>query len=224
MSLIDDPRIYNAIQVLAGRHVTSQRLQNVLSDTSGMTVLDVGAGTGNLARSLPPRAVYWALDNDPAKLLYLKRKLPDARCILRSAVDTGLKDDAVDWSVCVTVAHHLDDEQLPLVIAEMSRVTRGSTLFVDALWTGKRGVQRLIWRYDRGYYPRSEDTLLHALRVDFHLEHVARFRMIQDYLLCVGQPIRNPAALRNDHSESHLRADSDMVTSPSTLSARDTAA
>jgi SAM-dependent methyltransferase len=190
MSVLDDPRVYDLIQVAAGRHVTSRRLEDALRAAAGQTVLDVGAGTGNLARVLPPGTTYWALDNDPQKLRRLERKLPGTRCLLCSALDTGLEDEAADWTAFVTVAHHLDDDQLALALAELARITRQRMVFVDPLWTGKWGPHRVIWRYDRGSHPRSMETLIDALKDHFTLERAAHYRMIQDYLLFVGRPRR----------------------------------
>lgn len=188
MGVADDPRVYDAIQLLAGRHVIDTRLRRILADTAGSVVLDVGAGTGALARLLPADATYWALDNDPAKLERLERKVPRARRLLRSALDTGLEDDAVDWTVCVDVAHHLDDGQLPRFVAELARVTRGRLAFVDPLWSPRPSLGRVLWRYDRGAHPRTHERLLDALRERFEIEAVERFRAIHRYMLCVGRP------------------------------------
>jgi SAM-dependent methyltransferase len=190
MSLLDNPRVYDFLQVVALRHVTARRLESVLSAAAGQTVLDIGAGTGNLAQMLPPDSTYWALDNDPAKLARLEHKIPGARCLQRSATDTGLEEGAVDWTALITVAHHLSDGELEQAIAEMARVTRHRMVFVDPLWTGRWGVERLMWRYDRGSYPRSMEALVDVLSAHFELERTVRYRMIQDYLLCIGRPVR----------------------------------
>jgi SAM-dependent methyltransferase len=196
MGVLDDPRVYDAIQLLAGRHVIDSRLRRILADASGSIVLDVGAGTGSLARLLPPGARYWALDNDPAKLERLARKVPDARRMLRSAVETGIEDEAVDWTVCVDVAHHLDDGQLPQLVSELARLTRGRLAFVDPLWTPRPSLGRVLWRYDRGAHPRTSDQLVRALQAGFEIESVDRFRAIHRYLLLVCRPRRDesPAA------------------------------
>ncbi len=124
MGVADDPRVYDLIQLLAGGPVMDARLRRALAGASGALVLDVGAGTGNLARLLPAETTYWALDEDPAKLRRLEAKVPRARRLLRSALETGLGDASVDWSVCVDVAHHLDDAELPRLVAELARITR----------------------------------------------------------------------------------------------------
>ncbi len=188
MGVADDPRVYDLIQLLAGRHVIDVRIRRILAGASRAVVLDVGAGTGSLARLLPPGATYWALDNDPAKLRRLEAKVPTARRLLRSALDTGLDDASVDWAVCIDVAHHLDDEQLPRFVAELARITRGRIAFVDPLWTARPSLGRVLWRYDRGAHPRTAERLLEALEAGFEIESTERFRFVHRYLLCVGRP------------------------------------
>lgn len=190
MSVLDNPYLYDVLQTMGAHHVTARRLEGVLSAAAGQEVLDIGAGTGNLAQVLPPNAIYRALDNDPVKMERLQSKVPNAQCLLRSAMDTGLADASVDWTVCVAVSHHLDDLQLAEVIAEMARVTSGRMVFLDALWTGKWGLQRVLWRYDRGFYPRRFAVLLDALREHFDLERVDRYKQLHDFFLCIGRPRR----------------------------------
>jgi SAM-dependent methyltransferase len=191
MSVLDNPYLYDVLQAAGAHHVTARLLEGVLSATAGQNVLDIGAGTGNLARVLPPDATYWALDNDPMKMERLQYKVPNAKCLLRSAMDTGMEEASVDWTVCVAVSHHLDDSQLAQVIAEMARITSRRVVFLDALWTGKWGLQRVLWRYDRGFYPRRLAVLLDALREHFDLERVERYKQLHDFFLCVGRPRRS---------------------------------
>jgi SAM-dependent methyltransferase len=190
VGLLDNPRVYDAIQVLAGRRVAHRRLRRAVASAGDQTVLDVGAGTGSLASILPPGATYWALDNDPAKLRRLSAKVPHARCLESSALDIRLPDGAVDWTVCVAVAHHLDDEQLPKLFAELARVTRHRLVFLDALQTSRLGIARLLWQYDRGSHPRSAEAALSALGKYFDVDRVEYFQVFHEYLLCSCRPTR----------------------------------
>lgn len=190
IGLTDNPFVYDVVQVLAGRHIVDRHLSRAMADAGNEAVLDVGAGTGSLARLRPADAVYWALDNDPAKLRRLSVKVPYAHCLEGSALDIGLPDRAVDWTVCVAVTHHLNDEELPRLFAELARVTRRQLVFLDALWTATRGISRLLWRYDRGSYPRSADTLLSAMSTHLDVERVERFSVFHEYVLCSARPIR----------------------------------
>lgn len=221
MNVLEHPRIYDAIQTLGRYHITARRLQSLLADASNQLVLDMGAGTGNLARLLPPDAEYLAIDNDPARIRSLEQKVPGARCMVRSALETGLEDDAVDWSVCNGLAHHLEDEDVPRLIAELARVTRERLIFVEPLWPGGRLINAILWRYDRGSHPRPESTLLTALRAHFVLDQVEHLRPSQEVLICVGRPrareqAQQLARLRPAQAQAPARASSlDMRQSPS---------
>jgi SAM-dependent methyltransferase len=188
--ILEHPKVYDLIQRLGRWHVTARRLQAVMADASGKVVLDVGAGTGNLAPLLPADAEYMAIDIDAARIRSLERKCPGARCMVRSALDTGLEDDAADWSVCNGLAHHLEDEDVPRLIAELARVTRERLVFVEPLWPGKHLINGVLWRYDRGSHPRPESTLLSALRAHFAIDSVERFWPSQELMLCVARPIK----------------------------------
>ena len=209
MSVLEHPRVYDLIQRLGRWHVTARRLRDVLADASGKLVLDVGAGTGNLVPLLPPDAEYLAIDNDPARIRSLERKVPGARCMVRSALDTGLEDGEADWSVCNGLGHHLEDEDLPRLITELARVTRECLVFVEPLWPGKHMINGMLWRYDRGSHPRPESTLLLALRVHFVLDRVERFWPSQELMLCVGHHI-----VRQRHASADERYAMPAVTSP----------
>jgi SAM-dependent methyltransferase len=189
MSLLDDPRVFNLVQMLGGWSLTvAPKLRGALVEALGQEVLDIGAGTGNLASLLPPNTSYVAIDNDPVRVRYLERRIPTASCRLGSATDTGLEDGAVGWTVCVGLAHHLADEDLPRLIAEMARVTRERLVFCDPLWPGRPLLGGVLWRYDRGSHPRTEETLLTALRRHFVIDRVDHIQSLQKFLLCVAHP------------------------------------
>lgn len=186
--MLGNARLYDLVQLLAGRFVTTRRLKAQLAATRGQVVLDLGAGTGSLAALLPAGATYWGLDNDALKVERLAAKVPDARVMQRSALDTGLDDDAADVTVCVDVTHHLEERELPQLVAEMARVTRERLVFVDALRARRFAIGRLLWRIDRGSHPRTSEALLAALGEHFELTKVERYRALHRYMLCVARP------------------------------------
>jgi SAM-dependent methyltransferase len=186
--MLENARFYDLVQLLAGRFVTTRRLRVLLAATRGKVVLDLGAGTGSLAALLPAGATYWGLDNDPAKLERLTSKVAGARVLERSALETGLEDAAADVTVCVDVTHHLEERELPQLVAEMARVTREQLVFVDALRAPRFAIGRLLWRIDRGSHPRSADALIGALSERFELTSVERYRALHRYVLCVARP------------------------------------
>lgn len=182
-----NPLVYNAITLVFGEPIIGRVLQRQLADAGGKTILDVGAGTGNLADRIPRTARYVWLDPDPRKLEGLRRKRPDVPALLADAARIPLADASVDWAASVAVSHHLPDDALAASLHETARVTRERFLFLDAV-ASRRITGRLLWRYDRGAFVRSRDTLLDALAVDFDLEIVRDVRLWHDYVLCVGTP------------------------------------
>jgi ubiquinone/menaquinone biosynthesis C-methylase UbiE len=86
------------------------------------TVLDLGAGTGKLTRTLVSRAGrVIAVEPGPEMLAQLRRVVPQAEAMLGAAEAIPLPDDAVDAVVCGQSFHWFrTDEALP----EIERVLR----------------------------------------------------------------------------------------------------
>ena len=181
------PAVYDAIQRTVGTPRTRELLRHNLARAEGKTVLDVAAGTGRFRDTLPERAKYIWLDNDPEKLAGFKAKRPNDETILADATEIPLEDKSVDYAVCVAVAHHLPDGALPRLIAELARVTRERLLFMDSV-RADGAIPRLLWRFDRGTHPRSADEMLSALREAFDVEEVERYAKLHRYLFCVARP------------------------------------
>jgi SAM-dependent methyltransferase len=179
-SVVAKPRVYDAVQRLAGMERVAARLRPILAGAEGKTVLDVGAGTGYLKSLLPGSAHYIWLDCDLQKLEGFRANGQEV--IVADATNIPLADASVDWSVSMDVAHHLDDEQLQRVLDEIRRVTREHVLFVDATWTG-RWLTRPLWHYDRGDYPRAANVLRKELAERFTIIEERRFTVYHSYLL-----------------------------------------
>lgn len=85
-------------------------------------VLDLGAGSGKLTRSLVARGLrVTAVDPDPAMLAALAASLPDVRAELGTAEAIPLPDDSVDLVTVAQAWHWVD---APVAIAEAARVLR----------------------------------------------------------------------------------------------------
>ena len=86
------------------------------------------------------------------------------------------------------VFHHVDDETLPGLVAELSRVTSGHLVFLEPLLNPRRFVSRLLWNYDRGRHPRDRARLLDALSKSFVVEETTEFAVYHQYLLVIARP------------------------------------
>jgi ubiquinone/menaquinone biosynthesis C-methylase UbiE len=179
------PVAYERIQRLAGFRATATRAAEHIGDAR--TVLDVGGGTGLFRPYVPEGTEYVALDKDSLKLGLLRKRWPDVETLHADAAEIPLPSGSVDCSVCINVAHHLTDEQLSRVVAELARVSR-RLVFVDPLRRSDSRVSKLLWRYDRGAQPRSRDELHDALARAFDLSFETSYRVLHTYVLCVGSP------------------------------------
>jgi SAM-dependent methyltransferase/uncharacterized protein YbaR (Trm112 family) len=175
--IVAHPAIYNAVQRAAGREKIRARVAPAFARTEGATVLDVGAGTASFAGLLAPDARYVWLDSDPQKL---KGVTVDGEAVLGNALQMGIRAQAVDLAVCVAVSHHLDDETVPQLFAELARVAR-RLLFLEPV-TASAAIGRALWRLDRGAYPRSLTALRELLLEHFEVEHEEHFAVLHEYL------------------------------------------
>lgn len=180
--------LYDAVQRAAGIKKLRRQLSPVLGRLEPGTLLDVGAGTGAFYESLPPHVKYVPLDVDPRKLQRLRAKHKHLEGIVASATELPLDDGSFDYALCVNVAHHLTDADLELMLAELGRVVERKLVFVDPLRVN-RFASRLLWRIDRGSYPRSYDQLLETLSARFESQQTEAFTILHSYLIFVGAPI-----------------------------------
>lgn len=181
------PSVYDRIQDLAGARKLRARVAQRLFDAHGKAVLDIGAGTGALARDLPPTATYLWLDNDLQKLSGFLAGHTDVLAVIADATRMPLRDGAVDFAVCVNVSHHLEDAELARLLADAERVAVERLVFVDAVVT-PRIRSRLLWHYDRGGRPRTAERLVEAVGVAFDVSEVERVQINHEYAIITAHP------------------------------------
>lgn len=190
-AVLGNPRLYDFHQKHGGGRPIAAQVGQALGDVGDSTLLDVGAGTGMVARLVSPSTRYIWFDNDTRKLRGLLSKSIDCFAVLGDAARLPFRDGAADRTVMVEVSHHLPDEALRACLAEVARVTRDRFLFVDLL-RGTRLRSKLLWQLDLGRFLRSERELVEALEVSFEVEKVERFRVNHDHVLCVCIPRARP--------------------------------
>jgi SAM-dependent methyltransferase len=188
-AVVANPRVYDFTQAHGGYKHVERRLAPELGSLGGKTVLDVGAGTGTLARLLPANARYLWLDADAQKLQGFRRDSGERLALLADASRLPLHDGSVDVVLTVDVSHHLEDDVLVAFLDEAARVARERLVFLDAV-ASPRVRSRLLWRYDRGANPRPPQELIARLEASFVPLRVDRFRIHHDYVFFVGEPRR----------------------------------
>lgn len=182
------PWVYDQIQGFFGIYQIHDQLQPYLAEAQNKTILDVGAGTGLAARIVPATARYIWLDNDTQKLEGFSANRQHQFSILSDATQIALRNKSVDVALCVNVTHHLPDAQAEILFSELARVVRQRLLFWEPLLRPDSLVSNLLWKYDRGSYPRSAGVLQQYLARHFIVEHTRLHTIYHQYLLCVAQP------------------------------------
>ncbi len=87
--------------------------------------------------------------------------------------------------MCTMVTHHLSGSSLAQLVAESARVLKsgGKLILADAVWTPTRWTGRILWKYDRGSYPRTAEALRTAISEDYTITHWERFAVYHEYVL-----------------------------------------
>jgi SAM-dependent methyltransferase len=106
------------LDALAGAPRFNRWMADTISPYVGRSVLEIGAGIGNLTRALVPRrCCYYATDLDLEHLARLKSRfqhrpnLRVARCDVAEAADFRALACRVDTVVCLNVIEHVEDDR-----------------------------------------------------------------------------------------------------------------
>ncbi|HUJ20117.1 MAG TPA: class I SAM-dependent methyltransferase [Bryobacteraceae bacterium] len=189
-TIASNPAVYDRLQQLAGCKKSLARLRPYLANAVG-TVLDLGAGTGNYANIVAAPARYIWLDNDTRKLRGFRSKFPKALAILGDATSIPLKPKSVDLALCIAMSHHLADKEIGLLFHELAQVCRTRLIFLDPVQQPTSRISNILWKYDRGSYPRSASALRSMIGQYFDIEQEEEYTIYHHYLLCSGRPKPN---------------------------------
>jgi len=90
--------------------------------------------------------------------------------------------------MCMAIMHHLTDTMMDQVFEEALRVLRvgGQLILLDAVINRGRWVGRILWRLDRGSYPRTAEELRKNLEGRFKIIHWENFAIYHEYILGIG--------------------------------------
>ena len=110
-------------------------------DLEHFSVLDVGAGTGELlgviaehARDENREVQLVGLDLNTLSVNEIaaeSRVHHEISTVQGDALDLPFADNAFDYAICSLFTHHLTDTQIPIVLSEMSRVARRGIVVID---------------------------------------------------------------------------------------------
>lgn len=114
------------------RRAIEKHLLQKISLAPGATILDIGAGSGQILaaiRSIRPDIVLIGAELDQTSAQGIRDGGFNAiRC---SGIELPLADAAVDVAICSLVLHHLSDSDAVKLLREMKRVSRQGIVAVD---------------------------------------------------------------------------------------------
>ena len=130
-------------RVLGDRKALNQTLLREVEseDLQSFSVLDVGAGSGELLRAV---AVFARKSNRKSRLVGLELNERSANAIAEESKDFAeieavradafnlpFADNSFDYALCSLFTHHFTDENVVKIISEMNRISRRKIFVID---------------------------------------------------------------------------------------------
>lgn len=186
--IVSHPQVYDLVQKAVGGDAVTSFLSPHFAETAGHSLLEVGAGTGNCRILMPDSTRYLWLDHDVQKLSGFRKKHPNELAVMGDGTQLCFKDKSVDYALCAAVLHHLNDAELALLLNELQRVVRRRLIVLDPVDCQDRTMSNLLWKYDRGSFPRTTQRIQTILERQFNLDHTDELTVNHRYVLCVASP------------------------------------
>jgi glycosyltransferase involved in cell wall biosynthesis len=156
-------------------------MADVIRPYVGESVLEIGAGTGNLTLQLVPRTLYWASDVNPHYLDYLDT-LTQSRPYLRVGFTDGERaqsypaDQKFDTVICLNVVEHLADDLVALQNIRRALVPGGRAIILVPSGPWLYGtLDKVLGHYRR--YTREQLAAV-AGRAGFAIEKLFAFNRV----------------------------------------------
>jgi SAM-dependent methyltransferase len=179
MHLFDLPLFYDIWSRLYLPAV-ARAVHDVIGDTGGSCMLDLGCGTGRLKAYLP-QVAYTGIDLNPRYIAYARRNY-NGRFIAGDVLDLGhcLARADFDCILLNGILHHIDFGRAKVLMSRLPGYLRpeGRVIVIDHVTApGLSLINRLLLYCDRGAFIRDKDSyteLFQTFRVCMHGRVVVR--------------------------------------------------
>jgi ubiquinone/menaquinone biosynthesis C-methylase UbiE len=188
--IVARPMIYDLAQKAVGVSAVRKRVAEQAAKLSNAKlVIDIGGGTGAVSAMWPATTKYVCLDIDPMKLEGFLSGNPQGIALQADATRLPIADGSVDAVLCNSVTHHLTDELFEKMVTEVARILSptGKFILTDAIWKDDRRIGKLIWKYDRGSFPRQPEKLRAVVESHLAVESWGQFAVWHEYFICVSR-------------------------------------
>jgi glycosyltransferase involved in cell wall biosynthesis/phospholipid N-methyltransferase len=156
-------------------------MADVIRPYIGETVLEIGAGTGNLTLQLVPRTLYWASDINAHYLDYLDT-LTQSRPYLRVGFTDGQQaqsypaDQKFDTVICLNVVEHLADDLQALQNIRQALVPGGRAIILVPSGPWLFGTLDTVLGHYRRYTQKQLSSVAHS--AGFSVETLLSFNRV----------------------------------------------
>jgi ubiquinone/menaquinone biosynthesis C-methylase UbiE len=182
------PWVYDRIQTLAGQKRVLDRMSKRTAAISAEIVVDVGGGTGASRKLWPVSSRYICLDIEMPKLAGFRSNVPNGLAVLSDATRMPIASGSVDVVMCMALLHHLTDTMVDQVFEEVLRVLKvgGRLILLDPVLNSELLLGRILWKFDRGSYPRADEELRRKMEAKFQVVHWEKFAIYHEYVFGIG--------------------------------------
>lgn len=164
--LLSDPRIYDALQSSLGVDRARKYVcDDIIAANDGDVVLDVGCGTAEILRHLPPGCRYFGFDLSEAYIAAATRRYQGRQnCSFQCADLAAVAADDLPpchHAIAYGVLHHLSDDVATRVFAGVyERLAPGGHMIaVDPVFVpGQAFIARQLIQRDRGQHVRTPEA------------------------------------------------------------------
>jgi len=172
--LLERPSIYRRFQALLGGPRGLRRfVDEFVRPSNGMTLLDVGCGTGSFLEYLPASVSYVGFDFNPAYIDAARRRYGLRGMFFCARVGEEpleIQAKSFDLVVAVSLLHHLADDEAHQLLRAAWHVLRPGGAFVSIDGTfhgGQTWLARVLASLDRGRAVRSPEGYRRLLASHF---------------------------------------------------------
>lgn len=166
--------IYKMFQKFANGDLKTVLASDYICSNSTFKVLDIGCGPAVILDHIPYKQ-YVGIDSNPKYIEAAKESYPENTnfiCTNIAKLDE-LKLGEFDRILILGVIHHLSDDEVNLMLAQLKRNMQVNGILVTcdpALESNQHPIARFLARNDRGRFVRSSEQYLNLLSPYFLVE------------------------------------------------------
>ncbi|RJX20468.1 MAG: class I SAM-dependent methyltransferase [Desulforudis sp.] len=159
-NILEFPIFFNVYQRMVGASRAHKIfVEEYVQPSQGVSILDVGCGTGDIVKYIPDFCNYIGIDFNKKYIEKAKRKYGyKHKFFLADASKQYLMNDNIDICFCFGVLHHLDDVSCRNLLTNAYKLLKHGGYYVciePCYFPDQDWFKKMILRWDRGVYVRD---------------------------------------------------------------------